>query len=132
MTDFCNNSAVFDLERFVSEQNPVYDRVLAELRSGRKQSHWMWFVFPQRKGLGHSAMAEKFGIASLAEAEAYLRHPILGNRLRECTRLVNKIENQTIDEIFGYPDNLKFRSSMELFSSVTPDNAEFLQALKKA
>jgi len=120
-----------ELQRFVDAQDPVYERVLAELRGGRKVTHWMWFVFPQMKGLGHSAMAERYGIASQAEASAYLKHPVLGPRLGECTRLVNEIEGKSIDEIFGYPDDLKFRSSMTLFASATPDNAAFLQALRK-
>lgn len=120
-----------ELQRFVEAQDPVYERVLAELRGGRKVTHWMWFVFPQMKGLGRSPMAEKYGIASHAEAEAYLKHPVLGPRLRECTRLVNEIEGRSIDEIFGYPDNLKFRSCMTLFASATEDNAVFTEALKK-
>jgi uncharacterized protein (DUF1810 family) len=91
----------------------------------------MWFVFPQLRGLGQSAMAHKYGISSQAEAEAYLRHPVLGPRLRECTRLVNRLEDHSIDEIFGYPDNLKFRSCMTLFAAAAPENAEFLQALQK-
>ena len=91
----------------------------------------MWFVFPQMRGLGHSAMAQKYGIASQAEAEAYMKHPVLGPRLRECTALVNRIEGRSIDEIFGYPDNMKFHSSMTLFASATPDNAVFLEALRR-
>jgi uncharacterized protein (DUF1810 family) len=91
----------------------------------------MWFIFPQMRGLGQSAMAHRYGIASQAEAEAYMRHPVLGPRLRECTALVNQIEGRAIDEIFGYPDNLKFRSSMTLFASATPGNSVFLQALAK-
>jgi uncharacterized protein (DUF1810 family) len=120
-----------DLQRFVDAQDPVYARVCAELRSGRKRSHWMWFVFPQLAGLGHSATAQRFGIASPTEAHAYLQHPVLGARLRECTRLVNAIEGRTIDEILGYPDDLKFRSSMTLFSHATADNRDFLEALQK-
>src|SRR6185437_4906850 len=104
---------LFDLQRFVDAQNPVYEDVLDELRRGRKASHWMWFVFPQMRGLGHSAMAHKYGISSKEEAEAYLKHPVLGPRLRECTELVNQIEDSSIDEIFGFPDSMKFRSSME-------------------
>ncbi len=119
----------FDLQRFVSAQNPVFEAVCDELRRGRKESHWMWFVFPQMRGLGHSAMATRYGISSQAEAEAYLHHPVLGARLRECTRLVNQIQGRSIDEIFGSPDNMKFRSCMTLFASATPDNAEFLHAL---
>ncbi len=121
----------YDLERFVAAQNPVYGQVCLELRRGRKESHWIWFVFPQLKGLGHSWMANKFGISSLDEAEAYLRHPILGARLRECARLVNLIEEHRIEEIFGDPDDLKFRSSMTLFAQATSDNRVFVDALEK-
>jgi uncharacterized protein (DUF1810 family) len=121
----------FNLERFVSAQNPGYDRVCAELRNGRKSSHWMWFIFPQMRGLGSSAMAEKFGIASRAEAQAYLDHPVLGPRLRECTALVNEIEGRPTEQVFGYPDDLKFRSSMTLFASVAPGDQVFEDALEK-
>ena len=107
------------------------ERVFAELRAGRKTSHWMWFVFPQIQGLGQSPMARQFAIASRAEAEDYLRHPILGARLRECTRLVGAIEGRDIEEIFGYPDDLKFRSCMTLFAHATADNRIFLDALAK-
>jgi uncharacterized protein (DUF1810 family) len=120
-----------DLERFVGAQNPVWERVVTELRGGRKTSHWMWFIFPQLRGLGSSQMANRFGISSLAEAEAYLAHPILGARLRESTRLVNAIENRTIEQIFGYPDNLKFRSSMTLFAAAAPGEPVFREALEK-
>jgi uncharacterized protein (DUF1810 family) len=121
----------YDLERFVLAQDEVYARVLGELRDGRKRSHWMWFVFPQIQGLGDSAMAQRFAISSLAEAEAYLRHPVLGERLRESTRLVNLVEGRSIEQIFGYPDCLKFRSSISLFARATPDNELFLEALSK-
>jgi uncharacterized protein (DUF1810 family) len=120
-----------DLQRFVEAQDPVYDRVCAELRLGRKSSHWMWFVFPQLAGLGHSAMAHRFGIASRAEAQAYLQHPVLGPRLRECVRLVTQVEGRSIGQILGYPDDLKFRSSMTLFANATGDNQDFLDALRK-
>jgi uncharacterized protein (DUF1810 family) len=120
-----------ELQRFIDAQDPVYAQVCDELRRGRKETHWMWFIFPQIRGLGQSAMAHKYGIASQAEAEAYVRHPMLGSRLRECTALVNRTEGRSIDEIFGYPDNMKFRSSMTLFASATPDNSVFLQALRK-
>lgn len=112
-------------------QDPVFEQVFAELRAGRKQSHWMWFVFPQLKGLGHSAMAVRYAISSQDEAEAYLQHPILGPRLRECTRLVNLIEGRSIDQIFGYPDDLKFRSCMTLFAQAASDNQVFVNALQK-
>ena len=119
------------LERFVAAQDPIIERVLSELRAGRKASHWMWFVFPQIQGLGHSPMAQRFAIASRAEAEAYLAHPVLGPRLRECARLVNEVEGRTIEEIFGYPDHLKFRSSMTLFARVGTDHRVFVEALRK-
>ena len=121
----------YDLERFVKAQNPVFEQVCSELKKGRKEGHWMWFVFPQLKGLGHSSMASKFGISSRDEAEAYLQHPILGPRLRECTRLVNLVEGRSLEQIFGYPDNLKFRSSMTLFANMAPDNEIFMNALQK-
>jgi uncharacterized protein (DUF1810 family) len=119
------------LERFVQAQAPVIDRVYEELRAGRKVTHWMWFVFPQIQGLGESPMAQRFAIASRAGAEEYLRHPVLGPRLRACTRLVNEVEGRGIEEIFGYPDYLKFRSSMTLFAHATTDNQVFLDALRK-
>jgi uncharacterized protein (DUF1810 family) len=111
----------FDLRRFVDAQDRVYDTVLAELRNGAKRSHWIWFVFPQLRGLGRSPTATRFGIASLDEARAYLAHPVLGPRLRECTRLVAAIDGSSADEIFGWPDNLKVRSSMTLFARATDE-----------
>ncbi len=121
----------FDLQRFVTAQNPVYEEVCAELRKGRKEGHWIWFIFPQLRGLGASAMATTFGISSREEAVAYLEHAVLGPRLRECTRLVNLVEGRAIDRIFGYPDDLKFRSSMTLFGSVASDKRVFEEALRK-
>ena len=120
----------FDLERFVGAQSPVYERVLAELRRGRKQSHWMWFIFPQLAGLGHSAMAQRFAVDSTEEARAYLAHGLLGPRLRECTALVNAVEGRTISEILGSPDDLKFCSSMTLFAAVSGET-EFSSAIAK-
>jgi uncharacterized protein (DUF1810 family) len=120
----------FDLQRFVDAQAPVYPRVLAELRRGQKQSHWMWFIFPQLAGLGHSPMAQRFAIRSRDEALAYLGHGVLGPRLRECTALVNAVEGRTIREILGSPDDLKFRSSMTLFGTVVSD-PEFAEAIAK-
>ena len=111
-------------------QAPVWPHVLAELRAGRKQSHWMWFVFPQIAGLGHSTMAQHFAIASRAEARAYLDHAILGPRLLEATRLVLAAEDRGAHDIFGSPDDLKFRSSMTLFDAVAPNDV-FAAALKK-
>jgi uncharacterized protein (DUF1810 family) len=121
----------YGLQRFVDAQNPVYDKVCSELRDGRKKSHWMWFIFPQAEGLGSSQMARKFAISSLAEAAAYLAHPVLGSRLTECTRLVNLVEGRPIEQILGFPDDLKFRSSMTLFVHATPDNRVFIDALQK-
>jgi uncharacterized protein (DUF1810 family) len=103
------------LARFVVAQDPVFAQACAELAAGHKHSHWMWFIFPQLRGLGSSPTAERYAIASLDEARAYLAHPILGERLRSCTQLVNNLEGRTAQEIFGYPDYLKFRSSMTLF-----------------
>jgi len=121
----------YDLDRFVDAQNPVFDQVCAELRAGRKRRHWMWFVFPQISGLGASPMARKYGISSPAEAAAYLNHPVLGPRLRECARLMNEITGRAIEEILGCPDNLKFRSSMTLFAHATRDNKVFTDAIEK-
>jgi uncharacterized protein (DUF1810 family) len=120
----------FDLQRFVDAQAPVYPRVVAELRHGQKQSHWMWFIFPQLAGLGFSPMAQRFALRSRDEAAAYLGHGVLGPRLRECTALTNAIEGRTIGEIFGSPDDLKFRSSMTLFGAVSSD-PEFAAAIAK-
>ena len=122
---------VYNLQRFVEAQEPVYDRVREELGAGAKTSHWMWFVFPQIRGLGNSAMAQRFAISSLAEAQAYIRHAVLGERLRETTRLVNRVEGRSIEDIFGYPDYLKFRSSMSLFARATDDHQVFDDALRK-
>jgi uncharacterized protein (DUF1810 family) len=120
----------FDLQRFLDAQSSVYPLVLDELRSGRKQSHWMWFIFPQLAGLGHSSMAQRFAIASREEAVAYLGHGVLGSRLRECTALVNGVEGRTISEILGSPDDLKFHSSMTLFDAVSSD-PKFAVAITK-
>jgi uncharacterized protein (DUF1810 family) len=119
----------FDLGRFVTAQGPLIERVLGELRAGEKRSHWMWFIFPQLAGLGHSPMAQRYAIVSLAEARAYLAHGVLGPRLVECTRLVNAIEGRSIHAIFGSPDDMKFRSSMTLFSRAAPDQSVFRDAL---
>lgn len=121
----------FRLQRFVDAQAGVYRQVIEELRAGRKRSHWMWFIFPQIRGLGFSAMAAAYAISSLNEARAYLAHPLLGPRLRECTALVNAVEGRTAGEIFGYPDDLKFRSSMTLFARAAQDNRVFRDALDK-
>ena len=124
------NRLAHDLNRFVEAQDPIYARVVAELAAGTKQSHWMWFVFPQIAGLGFSAMAQRYAIDSRAEAEAYLAHPVLGPRLIECTRLVLGITGKTIHAILGSPDDLKFRSSMTLFDAVS-DDPIFAEAIEK-
>ncbi|HUO30423.1 MAG TPA: DUF1810 domain-containing protein [Bryobacteraceae bacterium] len=121
----------YNLQRFVAAQNPVYDQVRRELREGLKRGHWMWFIFPQVKGLGHSEMALIFGIASLDEAKAYLSHAILGPRLLECTQLVMRVEERTVQQIFGDPDELKFRSCMTLFAHAATENTIFKSALRK-
>ena len=123
----------YDLERFLEAQQPVYDQVVAELTAGRKRTHWMWFVFPQIEGLGSSSMARHYAIGSLEEARAYLAHPVLGFRLRACTALVNAVQDRDLTQILGYPDDLKFRSSMTLFAQAAdPDDEQddiFAQAL---
>ena len=121
----------FDLGRFVNVQAGIYPEVLAELRAGRKHSHWIWFIFPQMKGLGHSSYANFYGIGSLAEAAAYAGHPVLGPRLEECTQLVLAVRGRTIESILGSPDDLKFRSSMTLFHRAAPENPLFLAVLEK-
>lgn len=120
-----------NLRRFVDAQDQVFNQVCSELRSGSKRSHWMWFIFPQIKGLGHSAVSVKYSISGVEEARAYLNHPILGPRLRECTRLVNQIEWRSIEDIFGYPDDLKFHSSITLFAQAAPEDQVFQEALQK-
>ncbi|WLB50560.1 DUF1810 domain-containing protein [Bradyrhizobium sp. 521_C7_N1_3] len=120
----------FDLERFVRAQDPVFRDVQGELARGRKQTHWMWFVFPQIAGLGFSAMSQRYAIGSRAEARAYLAHPVLGARLIECTTLVLAVEGRTINAILGAPDDSKFRSSMTLFGAVS-DETVFDQALAR-
>jgi uncharacterized protein (DUF1810 family) len=120
----------FDLQRFVDAQAPVYRQVCAELAAGRKTSHWMWFVFPQLKGLGRSATAQHYGIGSTAHAQAYWAHAVLGARLKQCTELVLAREGRSAHEIFGPPDDLKFRSCMTLFARATGEPL-FTRALDK-
>ena len=121
----------FKLERFVDAQAPVYQQVRRELIAGRKQSHWMWFIFPQIAGLGQSPMSIRFAIASLDEARAYLAHPALGPRLRECARLALDVAGKTARDIFGSIDEIKFRSSMTLFAKAATDEDVFQRCLAK-
>jgi uncharacterized protein (DUF1810 family) len=121
----------YDLQRFVAAQMSVFDVVCDELREGRKRSHWMWFVFPQISGLGHSATARKYAISSLDEARAYLQHPVLGDRLRRCCELVGAVQGRTAEGIFGPTDAMKFRSSMTLFMHAAPDDRIFSDCLKQ-
>jgi uncharacterized protein (DUF1810 family) len=121
----------FNLQRFVDAQSPVYERARRELEIGRKQSHWMWFIFPQIAGLGQSPMSIRFAIASLDEARAYVVQPVLGGRLRECARLTLAVEGKSARDIFGSIDEVKFRSSMTLFARAAPDEELFQRCLDK-
>ena len=121
----------YNLKRFVSPQEHTYASVIAELKRGRKTSHWIWYIFPQVTGLGASATSEIYSIKSLAEARGYLAHPLLGARLKECTSLVLQLEGLSAQDIFGYPDYLKFRSCMTLFAAVADGDGTFRQALDK-
>jgi uncharacterized protein (DUF1810 family) len=120
-----------DLNRFVQAQESDYEQALSEVKSGRKRSHWMWYIFPQFDGLGFSATSKRYSIKSAAEAEAYLRHPVLGPRLKECTDAALGIEGRSAYEIFGSPDDSKLRSCATLFACVAPDGAMFDQLLVK-
>jgi len=124
-------SEPYNLARFVEAQKSIYPYVLQELRAGSKTRHWMWFIFPQIAGLGRSPTAQRFAISSREEARAFLEHPLLGPRLRECTLLVNQVEGRSVEAIFGNPDDLKFRSSMTLFLQVADDKQVFVDALNK-
>ncbi|HEY8218952.1 MAG TPA: DUF1810 domain-containing protein [Methylobacter sp.] len=126
-----NTNDAFDLSRFTSAQENVYDSALAELKNGRKRTHWMWYIFPQIDGLGYSATSKHYAIKSLEEARQYLNHPVLGQRLLECAEAVYAIEEQSISEIFGYPDNLKLKSSMTLFAYVAAPGSVFAHVLDK-
>jgi len=126
----------FNLERFVQAQARIFQHVLAELRAGTKRGHWMWFIFPQIKGLGRSPTALEYAISGLDEARAYLRHPVLGSRLKECTRLVLEVQGRSAFDIFDSPDDMKFRSCMTLFAQASPGDASpdsdvFSRALEK-
>jgi len=119
------------LERYIKAQAPIYARALAELKAGHKQSHWMWYVFPQIAGLGHSAISHAYAIQSLEEAREYLAHPVLGARLRECCQAVMTVEGKTAHEIFGSPDDVKFRSCLTLFARAAPNETLFTDLLDK-
>ena len=121
----------FNLARFTEAQAPVYDTVVAELRAARKRTHWMWFIFPQLAGLGRSATAQRYAIVSLDEARAYLAHPVLGPRLRECAALVAAAEGSSAHQIFDDPDDMKLHSSLTLFVHAAPGEAVFRQCLDK-
>lgn len=120
----------YNLQRFVAAQEVVFERALAELDSGRKQSHWMWFVFPQLAGLGHSDMARRYGISGREEAVAYLQHPQLGRRLQACSQALLKWRTRTARQIMGSPDDMKLRSSMTLFATVAPENPVFGEVIE--
>ncbi len=121
----------YNLQRFVDAQEGVYEEACAELRAGRKRSHWMWFIFPQIQGLGSSPTAVRYAISSLEEAVAYLNHAVLGPRLRDCTGIILGVNERSVSEIFGYPDDLKFHSSMTLFAQAAAGREIFLEALEK-
>jgi len=121
----------YNLQRFVDAQGPIIQQVISELRAGRKMSHWMWFIFPQIRGLGRSPTAIEYAISGADEARAYLAHPVLGPRLQECTQLVLLVENRPAAQIFGSPDDMKFRSCMTLFAHVSPQENIFEKALQK-
>ena len=121
----------YHLQRFVDAQASCFAQVRSELAAGKKRTHWMWFIFPQLEGLGSSPMAQRFAISGIEEAQAYLAHPVLGDRLRDCTVLVNAVSGCSVEDIFGYPDDLKFHSSVTLFASTDPENKAFNEALKK-
>src|ERR1700749_1864002 len=121
----------YHLQRFVEAQASCFAEVRSELASGKKRTHWMWFIFPQLEGLGSSPMAQRFAISGLEEAKAYLAHPVLGARIRDCTSLVNGVSGRSVEAIFGYPDDLKFHSSVTLFAQADPENDVFSEAIKK-
>jgi len=126
-----NPADPFNLERFLKAQTDIYRSATGELQAGEKQGHWMWFIFPQIRGLGRSPAAREFAISGRDEARAYLRHPVLGPRLLECAELVLRIRGRSLAEIFGSPDDMKFRSSMTLFAQVAPDQAIFSEAIRR-
>lgn len=126
-----NTDDPYDLNRFLSAQEGVYERALAELEGGQKRTHWMWYIFPQIDGLGSSPTAKRYSIKSIEEARQYLNHPVLGKRLLECTEAVVALKGESLSEIFGYPDDLKFKSSMTLFEKITGSGSLFSSALER-
>ncbi len=126
-----SSSDSYNLERFVIAQDSIFKRVLSELQAGTKMGHWMWFIFPQIRGLGRSPTSIEYAISSRDEAEAYLQHPVLGPRLKECTQLVLNVNGRSATDIFGTPDDIKFRSSMTLFAQISRDDDIFHRALQK-
>jgi len=132
-TSSSNSSSMdpYNLRRFVIAQDSIFERVLSELRAGAKMGHWMWFIFPQIRGLGRSPTSVEYAISCRDEAQAYLQHPVLGPRLKECTQLVLSVEGRSATEIFGSPDDMKFGSSMTLFAQVSRDDDIFHRALQK-
>jgi uncharacterized protein (DUF1810 family) len=126
-----NPSDPYDLSRFVEAQEYNYDQALSEIKSGRKQSHWMWYIFPQFEGLGSSPTSRHYSIKSLAEAKAYLSHPVLGPRLVECCEAALRVKGRSASDIFGYPDDMKLRSCATLFAQVSPEGSVFHQLLDK-
>jgi uncharacterized protein (DUF1810 family) len=126
-----NTDDPYDLNRFLIAQEGIYDRALAELKAGQKRTHWMWYIFPQIDGLGYSPTAKHYAVKSLEEARQYLDHPVLGKRLLECTEAVLGIRGGSVSEIFGYPDDLKFKSSMTLFEKVAGPGSVFSSALER-
>ncbi len=127
--NFGDHDDPFDLARFTRAQDDTYDRALAEIRSGRKRSHWIWFIFPQIDGLGSSSTTRHYAIKSAEEARCYLEHPVLGTRLKECAEAVLAVEGRSVSEIFGYPDDLKLKSSMTLFAAVSDPGSVFARVL---
>ncbi len=130
-SDAIAHDDTYDLNRFIMAQHEVYNHILEELKSGMKRTHWMWFIFPQLHGLGQSATAVYYAIKSIGEAQAYLNHPLLGSRLLECTEAVLTVEGRSASQIFGYPDDLKLKSSMTLFASVADSESLFVRVLDK-
>jgi uncharacterized protein (DUF1810 family) len=126
-----NTDDPYDLNRFLSAQEGVYERALAELKGGQKRTHWIWYIFPQIDGLGYSPTAKRYSIKSIEEAQQYLKHPVLGKRLLECTEAVIALKGGSLSEIFGYPDDLKFKSSMTLFEKIAGPGSVFSSALDR-